>query len=69
MYSVVAPIAQNGVAVTTGGTLTAKYVIHLDIMEMNGKRDWKRGISRCLEEAEKAELTSVSFPALGTGRY
>ena len=67
LFDVSAPITQHGVAITKGGSLNAKYVLHLDVRDMNSKHDWKKGISRCLQEATNAELTSLSFPALGTG--
>ena len=58
---------RHGVAITNGGKLNATYVIHLDVEDMKSKLDWKKGISRCLDEAQKATLASLSFPALGTG--
>ena len=60
-------IGRNGIAVTTAGSLSVKHVIHLDVNEMRTKNVWKGGILRCLEEADKLGLSSVSFPALGTG--
>ena len=53
---------------TNGGKLDADHVIHLDVEDMDTKAEWKKGISRCLEAAQKAELISLSFPALGTGK-
>ena len=55
--------------ITTAGNLAAKRVIHLDVNGVNGKNDWKKAISKCLQEAEKAQLSSLSFPALGTGMW
>ena len=60
-------INRKGVAITNGGNLSAKKVIHLDVQGINGKAEWKKGITTCLKEAEKARLASLSFPALGTG--
>ena len=53
--------------ITTAGNLAAKRVIHLDVSGVSGKNEWKKAISKCLQEAEKAQLSSLSFPALGTG--
>ena len=53
--------------ITTAGNLAAKRIIHLDVNGVSGKNEWKKAISKCLQEAEKAQLSSLSFPALGTG--
>ena len=63
------PIQSNGVVTTSGGNLTAKHVIHLDVQGITSKGEWKKGITRCLQQAESNELSSISFPALGTGKY
>ena len=61
-------IKQNGVAITSGGNLAAKHVLHLDVQGLTDKGEWKKGITRCLQQAERNELSSISFPALGTGK-
>lgn len=58
---------RNGVAITGGGNLSASHVIHVDVQGISGKNGWKKAITTCLQEAEKDELSSLSFPALGTG--
>ena len=60
-------IKDNGIVTTSGGALTAKRVIHLNVEGMSSRDDWKHGASKCLAEAEKEKLTSLSLPALGTG--
>ena len=67
LYLITGTIGRRGVMITTAGNLSAKRVIHLDVNGVNGKNDWKKAISKCLQEAEKAQLSSLSFPALGTG--
>ncbi len=54
---------------STGGNLSAKRVVHLNVTGFSGNRQWKEGIKKCLQEAEREQLTSIAFPALGTGNY
>ncbi|XP_072891762.1 protein mono-ADP-ribosyltransferase PARP14-like [Hemitrygon akajei] len=60
-----APQPNNGVVVTGSGQLPCKHVIH-----MVGQTDpalITASVQKVLEECEKNNITTVSFPALGTG--
>ena len=56
----------NGVAVTRAGNIGCKYIIHLEAADDSG--DWMTVIRRGLVEAEKLQLSSISYPLLGTGK-
>jgi len=64
------PIPVGSAVETTAGNLNAKYVIHAAVMGQdlitneNYIRDATKSV---LELCEKLNLTSVAFPALGTG--
>lgn len=65
---------KNGIAVTTGGNLPCKCIIHLAAPAAFDKKppsmkDWEEGITKCLKEAEKMRLNSIAFPLLGTGKH
>ncbi|XP_076816862.1 uncharacterized protein LOC143462538 isoform X2 [Clavelina lepadiformis] len=51
--------------ITGVGKLSCKYIIHLVIPQ--SLLDYAENIRTVLEEAEKLHVTSVAFPALGTG--
>lgn len=55
----------TGMTVTGGGSLNADYVVHINAQGTN--QGWKKMIVDALIEAEKRQLESISFPALGTG--
>ena len=57
----------NGIAVTGGGDLLVKHVIHLNVRDKSHMKEWTMAIRSCLDEAERLGLTSLSFPTLGTG--
>ncbi|MBC8174676.1 MAG: macro domain-containing protein [Candidatus Marinimicrobia bacterium] len=64
------PIEVGDVVITTGGKLTAKYVIHAAGMGQDLQTDEKiirKVTHRCLELAEQNRITTLSFPAIGTG--
>ena len=55
----------NNVAVTSAGKLRCRYIFHIPVIPMeNGIRN---GIKACLEEADRRQLSSITFPLLGTG--
>ena len=51
---------------TTAGDLPCQYVIHM-VAGTQQKSTWKKPIKKCLEKAASLNLTSITFPALGTG--
>ncbi|CAH1781382.1 unnamed protein product [Owenia fusiformis] len=55
----------DGFAVTHGGKMQCKTVIHMDVT--SSRKDWKEMVIACLEKTEALKLSSVAFPALGTG--
>ena len=57
-------------AVTTGGNLKAKYVIHAASMQLGGPTTAKAlrsSTAMCLRLAEDKKLKTIAFPAVGTG--
>jgi O-acetyl-ADP-ribose deacetylase (regulator of RNase III) len=55
----------GGAAITTGGTLKAKYVIHAASMRLGGATAAES--LRDLARAKEKGVRSVAFPAVGTG--
>ena len=65
-----APVGIGGAVITGAGKLPSRHVIHAATMDMDFVTDEKSvrlAIKNALAEAEKAGLSSVSFPALGCG--
>jgi O-acetyl-ADP-ribose deacetylase (regulator of RNase III) len=63
-------IAVGDAAITGGGTLTARFVIHAASMQLGGRTDAEslRGSTRrSLQIANQRGLRSIAFPAVGTG--
>ena len=63
-------IEVGGAAITTGGQLKARYVIHAASMRLAGSTSAEslRGSTRrSLEIASERGLRSIAFPAVGTG--
>ncbi|KAL3880352.1 hypothetical protein ACJMK2_032596 [Sinanodonta woodiana] len=63
-------IRAGDVAITSGGALDCKHVFHLFLKNWssrNAKRIFENTIRKCLEEADTASMSSIAFPALGTG--
>jgi O-acetyl-ADP-ribose deacetylase (regulator of RNase III) len=57
-------------AITTGGKLKARFVIHAASMELGGKTtadSLRRSTAHCLRIANERGLKSIAFPAVGTG--
>ncbi len=57
-------------AITTGGNLKAKYVIHAASMQLGGRttpESLRHSTAHSLRIAAERELQSIAFPAVGTG--
>jgi len=64
------PVAVGESVLTTGGQLTAQYVIHAAVMGQDLHTDADKilaATSGALKLAESKSIRSLSFPALGTG--
>ena len=64
------PIEHGGAIETTAGQLSAKFVIHAAGMRSDGfisEESLRNSITNSLKLAEKLHLTSIAFPAIGTG--
>lgn len=64
------PIEIGAAVSTSAGSLPAKYVIHAATMGLDFKTDEVKIRSSCanaLKEAEKLNIASIAFPALGCG--
>jgi len=63
-------ITVGGAAVTGGGNLKAKYVIHAASMALGGSTSAKNlesSTRNSLRRAEEKQVKSIAFPAIGTG--
>jgi O-acetyl-ADP-ribose deacetylase len=66
----IGPVEVGDAAITTGGTLKARYVIHAASMRLGGRtsaESLRRSTRRSLEVANAKGLQSIAFPAVGTG--
>lgn len=66
----IGPIAVGDAAITGGGKLQARFVIHAASMRLGGRTSAEslRGSTRrSLEIAKQRGLRSIAFPAVGTG--
>jgi O-acetyl-ADP-ribose deacetylase len=60
----------GGAAITTGGNLRARYVIHAASMQLGGEttaRALRSSTAHALRIAAEQGLRSIAFPAIGTG--
>lgn len=62
-----APQTPGSVVVTSAGRLKASSLFHIVPMEPLTAKSMKASLLTCLQEAEKKRITSISFPAIGTG--
>ena len=63
-------IPLGGAAITSGGNLKARYVIHAASMELGGRtsgQDLRSSTAHSLRIAFEKGLKSIAFPAVGTG--
>jgi len=66
----IGPIEVGDAAITDGGKLTARFVIHAASMRLGGRTGadgLRRSTRRSLEIADLRGLRSIAFPAVGTG--
>jgi O-acetyl-ADP-ribose deacetylase (regulator of RNase III) len=66
----IGPIEVGDAAITGGGTLAARFVIHAASMrlgERTSAESLRRSTRRSLEIANQRGLRSIAFPAVGTG--
>src|SRR5438132_13465954 len=66
----IGPIEVGDAAITGGGTLQARYVIHAASMRLGGRtsaESLRDSTRRSLEIAKDKGLRSIAFPAVGTG--
>ena len=64
------PIPVGDVAVTTGGRLPARYIIHAAVMGQDLQTDAEKirqATKNSLVRADELEIRTIAFPALGTG--
>jgi len=66
----VAPIELGEAAVTSAGKLKVKYVIHAASMKLGDlttEENLIKSVRNCLKRADELGISSIAFPAIGTG--
>jgi O-acetyl-ADP-ribose deacetylase (regulator of RNase III) len=66
----IGPISLGEAALTTGGQLKARYVIHAASMHLGGltnEGSLRDATMNSLKRAVEKQLASIAFPAIGTG--
>jgi O-acetyl-ADP-ribose deacetylase len=66
----IGPVPVGGAAITRGGRLKARHVIHAASMQLGGSTDagsLRAATAHSLRIAAQRELKSIAFPAVGTG--
>ena len=61
-----APQTPGSVVITSAGNLTARYLFHI-VPSDRFPADMSSCLTQCLQEAERKRISSISFPAVGTG--
>src|SRR5215470_1221556 len=67
---VIGPVPLGEAAITGGGQLKARYVIHAASMHLGGltsEESLRAATINSLKRAAEKQLTSLAFPAIGTG--
>ena len=66
----VGPVPVGGAAITSGGNLKARYVVHAASMQLGGKTSalsLRSSTAHSLRIAAQKGLKTIAFPAVGTG--
>ena len=66
----IGPVPVGGAAITGGGRLKARFVIHAASMELGGRTtpsDLRSSTAHSLRIAAQNNLKTIAFPAVGTG--
>jgi O-acetyl-ADP-ribose deacetylase (regulator of RNase III) len=66
----IGPVPVGGAALTSGGNMKARYVIHAASMQLGGKttpQSLRSSTAHALRIAAQKELKTIAFPAVGTG--
>jgi O-acetyl-ADP-ribose deacetylase (regulator of RNase III) len=66
----IGPVPVGGAAITSGGNLKARYVIHAASMQLGGltsAQSLRSSTAHALRIAAQKELKTIAFPAVGTG--
>jgi O-acetyl-ADP-ribose deacetylase (regulator of RNase III) len=66
----IGPISVGDAAITGGGNLTARHVLHAASMHLGGRTSpdaLRSSMRRCFQLAAENALTSIAIPAVGTG--
>jgi O-acetyl-ADP-ribose deacetylase len=66
----IGPVPVGGAAITSGGNLKARYVIHAASMQLGGRtsaQSLRSSTAHALRIAAQKELKTIAFPAIGTG--
>ena len=61
------PQRPGSVVVTKAGNLNARFIFHIVPTKPLDDKSIKGSVMKCLQEAERKGLSSISFPAIGTG--
>lgn len=66
----IGPVPLGGAAITSGGNLKARHVIHAASMELGGRTSaltLRSSTAHALRIAAQNQLKTIAFPAVGTG--
>jgi O-acetyl-ADP-ribose deacetylase len=66
----IGPVPVGGAAITSGGNLKARYVIHAASMQLGGTtsaQSLRSSMAHSLRIAAQKGLKTIAFPAIGTG--
>src|ERR1700739_4622919 len=66
----IGPVPVGGAAITSGGNLKARYVIHAASMQLGGRttaQSLRSSTAHALRIASQKEVKTIAFPAIGTG--